>query len=269
MRTCILLSFIFYYSISYAQNVEEVIQAEKDFAAYARVNNTRDAFLNFLDSNAVIFNKGQTLNAKKVFSGGKPSTSKLLWQPAFAGIALSGDVGFTTGPFEIRTSLTDTVSSAGAYSTIWHKMPDGQWKFLVDLGIEQGQLPMQFENIHKVPPGNPSNYYKKSEAKMLDSLFIVAYKRDARKAFIDNLHDQACINMKGTILQQGKENWAAIIKGIPTKLEMQPIDAGTSKAGDLIWVYGSVKYEGKNENYLRVWQNTVKGFKIVLQTLIW
>src|SRR5688572_25295778 len=121
MRKLLILSLIAFNSTVNAQQVTDVINAENSFAAYSKTYNTKDAFLNFCDSNGVVFNQGKAINAKKAFSGAKPSNDKLLWQPAFVGISASGELGFSTGPFEKRPSLTDTISYGGAFSTIWHK----------------------------------------------------------------------------------------------------------------------------------------------------
>jgi ketosteroid isomerase-like protein len=268
MRKLVLLTSILFSSIVNAQQVSEIINAENSFASYAKEYNTRDAFLNFCDSNGVVFNQGKAINAKKAFSGSKVSNDKLLWQPAFVGIAASGELGFSTGPFEKRPSLTDTITYGGAFSTIWHKTENGEWKFLADLGIILGKTPMAVDQVKKASVGKKTNKGI-DDVKNLDAQFIAAYKENAEKAYSNHLHKDACLNLKNAILLQGEEQWLKVMKTIPTGLEMTPMEAGISKAGDLAYVYGLVKFEGKNENYLRVWQNTSKGWKIVLQTLSW
>ena len=37
------------------KNIEGLIQAERNFAAYSVANNTKDAFLNYLDSSGFVF----------------------------------------------------------------------------------------------------------------------------------------------------------------------------------------------------------------------
>lgn len=269
MRTLLFLSFVAFYSTVKAQQVAEVINAENSFAGYAKAYNTKDAFLNFCDSNAVVFNQGNAINAKKAFSRLKPSSDKLLWQPAFAGIAASGDLGFSTGPYEKRPSLTDTITYGGAFSTIWRKTEDGQWKFLVDMGVTLGNAPMAVQQVKKASVGKKTSLKEIENVKNLDLQFISAYKENAEKAYTTHLHKEACLNLKNAILLLGESQWSKVINSIPTGLEMTPMEAGISKAGDLAYVYGLVTFEGKKENYLRVWQNTAKGWKIILQTLSW
>src|SRR4026207_237091 len=66
--------------------------------------------------------------------GDGPNT--LLWRPADAGIARSGDFGFTTGPVQIRGQ--DGVRSH--YFTIWRKQADGSWKWIFDAGCDVSDL---------------------------------------------------------------------------------------------------------------------------------
>jgi ketosteroid isomerase-like protein len=60
---------------------------------------------------------------------------KISWHPDKAGIARSGDLGYTSGPYEETfTDVTGkTVSDKGKYLTVWKKQSDGSWKVLFDM----------------------------------------------------------------------------------------------------------------------------------------
>lgn len=59
----------------------------------------------------------------------------LRWQPERADIAASGDLGWTTGPWELRSDGPDSpVATRGRYVSIWRRQPDGTWKVVMDLG---------------------------------------------------------------------------------------------------------------------------------------
>ena len=54
--------------------------------------------------------------------------------------AASGDMGFTTGPWEAKGDINDEKPSGyGHFVTVWKKQADGSWKFVVDLGISHPQ----------------------------------------------------------------------------------------------------------------------------------
>ncbi len=65
----------------------------------------------------------------------RPSYS-LTWQPAEADVSRSGDLGYTYGQYESRSTGQDgrPATSRGKYVTIWKKQVDGSWKAVVDIG---------------------------------------------------------------------------------------------------------------------------------------
>lgn len=60
----------------------------------------------------------------------------LRWQPVFAEVSSSGDLGYTHGTYVASGVDADgnPVQSYGKYVSIWRKQPDGTWKIVVDLG---------------------------------------------------------------------------------------------------------------------------------------
>jgi ketosteroid isomerase-like protein len=61
-------------------------------------------------------------------AGGGP-----LWTPEIGAVAASGDLGFTAGPVVLRRPADGAGAPAGAkYLTIWRRMPNGDWRYVVD-----------------------------------------------------------------------------------------------------------------------------------------
>lgn len=65
---------------------------------------------------------------------------KLAWHATNAEAARSGDLGYSTGKYEL--SFTDSsgkqVSEHGKYVTVWKKQPDGSWKVARDIFNSDG-----------------------------------------------------------------------------------------------------------------------------------
>ena len=98
----------------------------------------------------------------------------LNWRPQYAEISLSNDFGYTTGPWTYQPSANDTVVARGQYTTVWHINKQGEWKFLIDLGV--GNTPVNTSNdVTKIGA-------VKTAIKPTDTLTLV----EAEKAFIES-----------------------------------------------------------------------------------
>lgn len=66
----------------------------------------------------------------------------LSWQPTNAEVASSGDLGYTTGTYELKMQPGGAlVDDHGKYTTVWKKQADGQWKVVVDIFNSDVPLP--------------------------------------------------------------------------------------------------------------------------------
>ena len=101
-----------------------------------------DKFLAFFDE------KGAMLPANAPIADGKEAISKLIagvfaratdlkinWHVDRADVARSGDLGYTSGAFEIAFNDPNgrTISNEGKYVTVWKKLKGGSWKVLLDI----------------------------------------------------------------------------------------------------------------------------------------
>ena len=97
--------------IAQAQSaLQEMVKTEQAFSKMAEEKNTRDAFLAFIADDGLLFRPGAVNGKKWMLEHPAPPTDKkplLAWQPAFAGMAASGDMGFTTGPWEFKADIKD------------------------------------------------------------------------------------------------------------------------------------------------------------------
>src|SRR5256714_4290459 len=117
------------------QSRRALVEMEHAFAKAAATKGTRDAFLEFLADDGIVFQPGP-VNGKKFWSE-RPSRKGLLsWEPIFADVSRAGDLGYTTGPWEFRPDGPDDKPVAfGQYFTIWKKQRDGLWKAVLDRGV--------------------------------------------------------------------------------------------------------------------------------------
>ena len=112
--------------------------ADSLFADLAYRMGTGYAFAATVAPDGVIFGNPQLVIGPQAvedfFSRG--AGSSLAWQPVYAAVAASRDLGFTIGEYTStgRGPTGAAVQRFGKYLTVWRLQPDGTWKFVVDGG---------------------------------------------------------------------------------------------------------------------------------------
>ena len=63
------------------------------------------------------------------------ANSDLVWHANKAGVARSGEPGYTSGTYEMKSknAAGKMVLDKGKYLTVWKKEADGSWKVLFDM----------------------------------------------------------------------------------------------------------------------------------------
>lgn len=107
-----------------------MVAAGRPFAADAPSMGIAGSFNKWSVPDAILIAGGTVQRIGAVYPDGpRPADEPLLeWWPNFAGIARSGEMGFTTGGVAVNDRRT------GRYFTIWKKQPDGSWKWVYDGG---------------------------------------------------------------------------------------------------------------------------------------
>lgn len=252
----------------HAQAPNEVVQAELAFAKHAADSSVKSAFLRYLDSNGVVFNQGQIINGIRGWSGAPDGGPKIYWYPGYAAISNAGDMGFTTGPFEVRQSFNDTALVSGQYTTVWKKNRQGEWKFMADLGILFSPSLFNKEKLvvfNGLTPStdNDSSIYRQEKQ------LIQAYDSLADEAFRSVITDSSWFNIEGIGPRMGVYSIMQGIRPVPLSLKFEPVSGGIAQSKDLAYVYGHVTYHKRKENYLRIWAHTPDGWKLLLQAIKW
>lgn len=118
---------------------ESLLQADKDFATLSSTKGLREAYLENIDSNGVLLRQNALpiagADAVDFIIGLKDTGFTMTWKPSNAVVAASGELGYTFGVYEIKSSVIDT-SLYGTYITIWKKQPDNKWKFVLQSNNE-------------------------------------------------------------------------------------------------------------------------------------
>jgi len=252
-----------------ADNAEAVVAAERAFAQHARDEGVNAAFRASIAPDGILFSPDPVPGLDQLAKGqNKKGPPFLDWWPVYAGIARSGDLGFTTGPFVFGED-----KFFGFYFTIWRKQPDGTWKFILDHGANLDKksplthaAPVTYLAPATGPDVAPTVAIEKVRA--LEAAIAAKAKSDTKAAYAPHLADNARLVGSGAEPVHGRDAALAELGRRPsTQMEFEPINAGASAAGDLVYSYGHARWskDGKplRGHYVRLWQQQGDTWKLV------
>ncbi|HEU0099303.1 MAG TPA: DUF4440 domain-containing protein [Allosphingosinicella sp.] len=252
-------------------DVGEVVAAERAFAGAARSEGVNAAFLEYSAPDGLVFQPGPT-NAKAALAEHPIPPIKLSWWPAYAGIAESGDLGFTTGPYLIGEGER---RRHGWYFTVWKRQSDGRWRWVLDHGPPTREAAPYGPDtpVVALPPGRASG-----KAKALGSLRAAeahlgaALAADARAALPRFLAADGRLMRVGPQPAVGPAAWAPLLAAGPERIVSAPLGGEISEGGDLAYTYGTAHWrKGDAEvagHYVRIWQRRSDGWKLIVDNLI-
>jgi ketosteroid isomerase-like protein len=138
IRPAALLCAALFAGAASAGDFEDMVAAERAFAADASARGVRDAFLAAYSEDGIAFAPGPR-SAQRVWEKRSANKNKLEWTPEVAEVASSGDLGYTSGPWRFTAEGEDKPSAFGHFFTVWRKDEDGKWKVLVDHGVSHNE----------------------------------------------------------------------------------------------------------------------------------
>ncbi|MBP8246457.1 MAG: nuclear transport factor 2 family protein [Phenylobacterium sp.] len=232
----------------------------------------RDAFLKHSAPEAIVFQPDEqkvheTFPKQDPDKGGPP----LVWWPLWAGIARSGDLGFTTGPYSYDGQLR------GYYFTVWKKQADGGWKWVYDGGPPSSA-------VGAAPQGSQVTYLPVSTAKGRYPETAFAEVRAAEATLADAARIDAAAAYKAVLSPDGRvsgsraaptntpEGQAAELATRAGTIDFAPLGGEVSLAGDLAWTYGDAAWvrdgQGRQGHYVRIWQLGPRGWRLVYDMIL-
>jgi len=266
LKLLLLLSFPLH-GLSQA-NIDGLVKAERSFSAYAVSHGIKPAFLQFADSSGILFDKGKAVNAIQIWNARENRPGILNWFPDHVEIAASHDFGYTTGPWTFQpNSINDSIVARGRFITVWHLASNGEWKFLVDLGVTN--IPASSDTILQkveitdasLKPGTIA------DLKGTENSFITASKQSLKDAYTRFLSAQVVLNRNGIMPARSQLEIQEMLDNVPQPIQFSVDSVGIASSGDLGYAYGSTSINGKIENYLHIWRKEKEGWKLALEVL--
>lgn len=265
----VVLLLVFAIGTIFAQNdLNRMVETEKAFAQMAAEKNTRAAFLEFSAADGIMFSP-TAVNAKTLWTGREANSSLLAWTPAFADISSNGVLGYTTGPWELRPKgKDDAPTSFGHFVTLWQKQPDGNFKWVLDIGISHSQVPLT-TNWTSPNDAQSTSENRGSAADTSTQFFETAEKIGLEKAYKMFLADDARVYRDGKIPFTNKKNALNEIKKNKQFIRFAKRSFFTS-AADLAYISNTYTYFDKSNketekgNFVQIWKFKQGRWQIVL-----
>jgi ketosteroid isomerase-like protein len=117
------------------QQVERsgLLEVERKFSQTSAELGARESFLLFAAKDVRLFRDDHQPFVGKMAAADALATvtSEWTWTPSFAGVSVSGDLGYSYGLYELKEK-TGVVVEKGNYARVWKKVL-GDWKLVIDV----------------------------------------------------------------------------------------------------------------------------------------
>ncbi len=110
-----------------------LLEAERKFSQVSAELGARESFLLYAAKDVRLFRNDHFPFVGKMAAADAlaPVTAEWTWTSLFAGVSISGDLGYTYGIYELREKA-GIVSERGNYARVWKKVL-GDWKLVIDV----------------------------------------------------------------------------------------------------------------------------------------
>lgn len=247
-------------------DVTGLVEAERSFARVAAERGTRAAFLEYLTEEAVIF-RPRPVRAHDWYMENTQDSGILSWEPDYAEISASGDMGYTTGPWEFRQNAGDAkASSFGHYVTIWERLDGGTWRVVLDLGNVYDRPFKKSPKVEtRVASGGRGAVDTAQEREVLlatESVFSDESKKEGLvAAYMAYTTDDVRYYRMGARPVKGQTPTRKALEDVHGVMTWKAEGAGVSEAGDLGYTYGMAELKNpgaasavETSSYMRIWR---------------
>lgn len=264
--------------------LKAVVDTERAFARASVEHGQREAFLTYLADGGITFSPAPGRGKRSIRKRPAPANPKatlLNWAPMTGGVSSSGDLGFTTGPFVFEDrSGTARPPQHGMYFTIWKKQRGGEFRAVLDLGIQLDAPVAPVESVSFTPmsgvgtgsgaPVKDLNAQKQSLRDADRAFSEAARARGLADAAREHVRDDARLHRNGRMPIVGREAIDRYLRESEGRFSGRSMFADVSGAGDLGYTYGRYERarEGASEKgyYARLWTRDPGGrWKVLLE----
>jgi ketosteroid isomerase-like protein len=273
-------------SQSGSASLRSLVDSEKAFSSMSKEKGIREAFLAYLADDAVVF-RPKPVPGRKIYEDAPADSSLILtWEPAFAEVSAAGDLGYTTGPYEIRDRISpEKPLRHGHYISVWERQGNWQWKVVFDGGIRHsdpgsrpGEVATRSEKIRTWRGTKLDRIQGRTALIDLERAFAAqALKAGIVEAYLAFADNDIRVYRDNSLPTTGKKAWLKDLSMTTAKWTWDPLDGAASSTGDLGYIYGIGDLTGgaaenaspESSSYMRIWRRSSGGqWRIVLDLAV-
>ena len=237
----------------FAQNSPDpmvLVETERAFGRAVADKGMNAGFLEFLADDGILFRPGP-INGKQLLQGAEEAGEALLsWEPEYAEIASGGDMGWTTGPWNLRADKEAEPSRFGQYVSVWQMQPDGAFKLVLDIGVVFGEeRAVDDLGLTLLQPASESALTDEALAAERDRLLQydmglsdACARVGIPEAYRSVAAEDILILRPGRDPIFGHDEMDEYLSTVKSSAAWKPQDAGVSLHGELGFTYGEGHY---------------------------
>jgi ketosteroid isomerase-like protein len=260
-------------ALAVAAPAPDVREVDAAFAALAAEVGHHAAFVDYLAEDAVLF-RPEPVAGQEWLATHEPAGGQLEWQPTAAAASCNRQLAVTTGPWRYSNAAGgDPV--AGHYLSVWRLQRDGQWRVVLDHGIDHDPAALPAEALEGAfarlwPVATSGNCAGRGEARDLGRAEQAFNDRVRRAGLPRALSESAAAGM---IAYRDDAAPGRVTAAWPAEDAQFAAGAVAQTAGtvfaadaDIAATYGVLQSTegGKRSLYVRVWSRERRRWRVAL-----
>jgi hypothetical protein len=248
--------------------VQNLVAAEKAFAAMAQERGVRDAFLAVLADDGLLF-RPRPENGKAFHKANPDDGGRLVWEPVYADLSAAQDLGYTTGPWSFTEPGDVDPKAYGHYVSVWKRV-GGTWKLLLDIGTPHPRLSKTPElafapealRPQAFPPRPGTRSAARSLADAEDAFSAACGNKGVMEGYRQWADDRIRAYRSGVAPVKSKAELEALLGVAPRYSLWEVMGQGLAESGDFAWTYGlastrrtqNLDETPQTQSFLRIWR---------------
>lgn len=253
-----------------APSVEAVLRSELAFARHADEKGIRSAFLTWLMEDAPAFTP-RLVRAREFYQPDPGDPGHLAWYPEAVGMAASGDLAWSYGPWDYAAKKGEKALAHGHFLSLWRRQANRGWMVQADIGIPHPApaSPVPLFKAAAVPPviggANPRLEDAYQTLRRKEAELAAAWSVQGGAALVGELADGARVLRPGTAPSQDRLAQRKLLEADRPGTRWEPAILQVAASGEFGWTSGETGPDdrGRSASFLRIWTGEAGAWKVL------